>query len=393
VTGQLALDGSVPALVVKRDDYPLHHGTLAVLRSLGRAGVPVHLVSDDRRSPVAWSRYLAGRHGWGDGPAVERLRALSERLGRCVAVAVDDESAALLAEHADVLRGPLLLPAVPPHLPRQLADKAALAGLCGRHGVPTAVGALVETPEQLAALLRRTQPPYVVKVARPWESPGIGAGRVQHAATADHVRLLVARLACPVVVQERLRATPDGDVMCIGHLDDSGRSAFAMTAVKVRSYPAEAGQTCLGRARQDETLVAASLDALRAFGYAGVFDLDWRWDPRDGRYRLLDVNPRVGASFRVAQRSDGVDAVRALHLSLTGRAVPPAPLREGRALVVGQYDALTAPHYVRAGGLRPWLASRRGEREGAWWARDDVRPAAGLLLRGAQRALVPRRAA
>src|SRR5262245_20995836 len=53
--------GSVPVLVLKIGWYPLSHGTLGAVRSLGRAGVAVHAVCEDRFVPYAFSRYLSSQ--------------------------------------------------------------------------------------------------------------------------------------------------------------------------------------------------------------------------------------------------------------------------------------------------------------------------------------------
>src|SRR5262249_30275198 len=58
-------------------------------------------------------------------------------------------------------------------------------------------------------------------------------------------------------------------------------------------------------------------------GFRGIADLDWRLDLRDGRYKLVDFNPRVGNQFRLFETEAGIDVVRAMHLDLTGRPVPP----------------------------------------------------------------------
>ena len=58
------LDTSVPLLVVKIGPYPLHHGGVGVIRSLGRLGVPVYAVTESRVTPAALSRYLRGRVVW-----------------------------------------------------------------------------------------------------------------------------------------------------------------------------------------------------------------------------------------------------------------------------------------------------------------------------------------
>ena len=55
-----ALDGDVPALVLKVGRYPIHHGGLGAVRSLGRAGVPTYAVIEDPHTPLARSRLLTG---------------------------------------------------------------------------------------------------------------------------------------------------------------------------------------------------------------------------------------------------------------------------------------------------------------------------------------------
>lgn len=55
-------DPGVPALVLRLDRNPFHHGTLGAVRSLGRAGVEVHALVESARSPVARSRHLHRAH-------------------------------------------------------------------------------------------------------------------------------------------------------------------------------------------------------------------------------------------------------------------------------------------------------------------------------------------
>ncbi len=60
----LAVDRDVAALIVKVGNYPLHHGGVDAIRSLGRLGVPVYAVSEDRWTPAALSRYCRGHYVW-----------------------------------------------------------------------------------------------------------------------------------------------------------------------------------------------------------------------------------------------------------------------------------------------------------------------------------------
>jgi D-aspartate ligase len=178
-----------------------------------------------------------------------------------------------------------------------------------------------------------------------------------------------------------------------GYCDARSNCLVSFTGVKWRSYPPYAGATSLGSCQDNETLRGHAEQLLHAIGYRGIVDLDYRLDLRDGEYKLLDFNPRVGAQFRVFEDAAGVDVVRALHLDLTGREVRRRPQRDGRVFVVEQSDLLASLGYHRAGdlSLRSWLSSLRGaRRELAWFARDDLAPfllmCVRFLLRGVQHA-------
>jgi predicted ATP-grasp superfamily ATP-dependent carboligase len=131
---------------------------------------------------------------------------------------------------------------------------------------------------------------------------------------------------------------------------------------------------------------------LAELSYRGLVDLDLRRDARDGQYKLLDFNPRLGAQFRLFRNQDGLDVVLAAYLDLTGQAVPEGTQLNGRRFLVENYDPLAALRYWRDGELRPgsWLASLRSVDELAWFARDDLRPFGLMCTRMAARAITRR---
>jgi D-aspartate ligase len=122
---------------------------------------------------------------------------------------------------------------------------------------------------------------------------------------------------------------------------------------------------------------------MRAVGYRGPLDCGFRYDERDGTYKLLDVNPRVGASFRLFVSNNDADVVTAMYLDLTGQAVPAWEPVEGRKWVAENSDVISSIVYWRNGELSVggWLRSLRGVDETAWFTRDDLRPAFTMLRR------------
>jgi predicted ATP-grasp superfamily ATP-dependent carboligase len=355
---------------------------------------------DGPRSPLAYSRHLSGRIFWtpdlDDVPALlDGLREIGEAIGgRPVIIPTDDAGAILLAENADVLTKVFRLPDQPRDLPRQLASKEHLAGLCVRLGVPTpkvravpSIGGMGELPGDLAF-------PVVIKVAEPWQSGerhGLKSTTIVH--DAAELGELAGRFAPgegpAVLLQEYLPADSCEDWFFHGHVgeDADGSAAFRMsvTGQKIRSFPPTAGITTLGRAWDNPDLRAVAEHFLGAVGYRGIVDLDFRLDRRTGSYHLLDANPRPGAQFAVARRSDGIDAAQSLHRELTGHPLAPQTGQSrDHALCVENYDAASTAWSLAHRRITPaewWRSLSAGPVEVAWFARDDVRPAARMWAR------------
>jgi predicted ATP-grasp superfamily ATP-dependent carboligase len=186
-----------------------------------------------------------------------------------------------------------------------------------------------------------------------------------------------------LILQEHIPSSCAEDWVFHGYCNPKTDCFVAFTGRKLRSYPPFAGFTTLGAPVQNEQLNEQSKMLLRAIGYSGVMDIDYRLDKRDGQYKLLDLNPRVGANFRMFEDRAGLDVVRALHLDLTGRSVRQLPMVEERIFIVEPYDLLASLGYMRRGGLtvRAWWRSLKGSREIAWFQWDDPVPGLTMCVR------------
>src|SRR5207302_245894 len=100
-------------------------------------------------------------------------------------------------------------------------------------------------------------------------------------------------------------------------------------------------------------------------------------------------NPRIGATFRLFVDEQGMDVVRFLYSDLTGQPAWLAPMRAGRKWILGDADLGSSLVRARDGRLtlRGWIGSLRGVEEGAWFARDDLRPLWSMARRLVRRVL------
>jgi D-aspartate ligase len=92
--------------------------------------------------------------------------------------------------------------------------------------------------------------------------------------------------------------------------------------------------TTLGRSITNDVLLHHAQTLLKAISYAGIMDLDFRFDERDRQYKLLDFNPRIGAQFRVFVDDNGLDVARALYCDFSPGRLCDAPNRSMGAFLL-----------------------------------------------------------
>ncbi|WP_406330136.1 ATP-grasp domain-containing protein [Streptomyces sp. NBC_00203] len=365
-------DTRIPAVLLRIDQNPFHHGTLGAVRSLGRAGVEVHVVADSAKSPLHTSRYVRQMHlpplpGASPNDILVVLRRVADLIARpAVLVPMDDASAIAVGRMRDELAPSYLLPTMPYTLPERVADKAELAALCASAGIPHPVTLVPDSPARAADDARQLGLPLVAKWSRPWLLPA-GSGLrstvlVRSVQQARELYLRTEEAGSRLLLQAYLPPGPDRDWFFHGYADHSGAVRAGGPGRKQLAWPRGAGLTAVGCWTPNPQVQALAERLTGELGYRGIFDLDFRRCGATGRYHLLDFNPRPGAQFRLFADSAGLDVVRALHLDLTGRPLPDGAPLAGRTFVVENYAPLAA------------LRAAPGGRELAWYARDDRAP-------------------
>ncbi|WP_018654393.1 hypothetical protein [Actinomadura flavalba] len=394
------LDTGLPVVLLRTDPNPFHHGTLGAIRSLGRRGVAVHAALAGRTEPVAASRHLRAAHtGWPgpDEPAAlrQRLAGLAHRIGaRPLLVPLDDAGAIYAAENSAELAQWYVLPPQDPDAPRRVADKDALTAACERRGIPVPETHRPTNRDELRDAVAALGLPLVAKWSRPWLLPS-GSRSTWLVRTVAEARALPVGADGPggPLLLQRLVPSGGGDWFFHGYFDGDGRCLFGATGRKHVSYPDDTGHTVAGEWVDRPELAEQACRLVGALGYRGVVDLDLRFDPGAGVYRLLDFNPRLGAQFRLFEDARGLDLVRTLHLDASGRPVPPVAPRYGRTLLVeNQFLRRTLGSRGAVARFRDLAATG----DLAWYDRGDLGPFLAMgrhsLTRVAGRALVRARA-
>ena len=380
-----------PAVTVfKTADYPLHAGTIGIARSAGRMGLDVHVVGEPSSSPVGRSRYVRGTssvpRATADSPEqVAQWLCETAPPGRPLLVPIDDVGAVFVQRHAEVLTKAFRYHVVPEGLSEQLSAKATMAELARAAGVPCPTHARPMTSTALEEFLAHSPLPVVVKVNDPEiakRNPGVPG--VVIARSAAEVRDMWTRHVVDgepnCILQDYIPGGADTVWMINGYVDSTSRLRFVATGRKLRQWPAYTGATSLGICERNDLVVALTQRLVEHIGYRGILDIGWRFDARDGQYKLLDFNPRIGATFRLFVGGQDTDVLRALYADLVDGEILDGEVRDGRTWVNDAYDWAAALRYIKdrrltVGGYRRSLS---GVDESVWAAPDDPVPASAM---------------
>ena len=379
-------DVSTPVVVVN-----CKLGALAIMRSLGRLGVPVYGVDADPRSPGMLSRYCRERFLFGleaSRPTefLERLSEVGRRLGRhAILIPTSDETAQFVVDHAEALARWFIFPRNDPGMIGRLVSKRGMYQLALEHGVPTPVTLFPESLDEVEAFLPKITFPVMLK--------GIFGNRLQlqgkdkmvvvHSPEEliDRYRAMEDPEMPNLMLQEYIPGDDDQIYIFNGYFDQQSRCLASFTGHKIRQFPVHTGCASLGVCRTNDEVARTTIRFMQAIGYQGILDIGYRYDHRDGQYKVLDANPRVGQAFRLFVAENDMDVVRSLYLDLTGQAQLAIVPREGRRWLIEDFDLISTLHYFREGtlGFGEWLRSFKGVEESAWFSWSDPRPFAQML--------------
>ncbi|MHB8491635.1 MAG: carboxylate--amine ligase [Solirubrobacteraceae bacterium] len=327
---------------------------------------------------------------------MECLDEASRALGRAILVPIDDAASVFVDDHVAELRDGFIFPLQPPGLARRLSSKRGMYELCVEHGIPTPVSAFPESEEEVRLHAADASFPVVAKCINAGEAPP-GAPRVVIADDVDALlnayREMATATGHNVMLQEYVPGTPESVWMFNGYFDSTSVCRLGFTGKKIRQSPPYTGATTLGVCLANATVYDNTVKLMSAIGYRGILDLGYRHDARDDQYKLIDVNPRIGGTFRLFVGEDGVDVLRAMYLDLTGESVSQSAALEGRRWIVEPLDIGSTMTYIRRGDITPrdWLRSLSGVRECAWFAADDPLPFLALWPALLRDRMVPRR--
>jgi predicted ATP-grasp superfamily ATP-dependent carboligase len=379
---------ALPVLVLEMQ----HHGALGVMRSLGRLGVRVYGTHPTRWPAASFSRYCKKVFALDleRAPAqtsVDCLLDIARSMGTMpLLIPTNDETALYVAQNCSKLQEGFLFPVNPFQVVWSLYNKKAMYHLAKRLSIPTPETVFPQCRKDVLEFCDKAQFPVMLKASDNIQTSRRAGKKMVIARSRDELMSQYGTMEddCnpTLMIQEYISGDDDSVWMFNGYFDENSECLFGITGQKLHQTPVYTGMTALGICLPNRAVESATKTLVKAVGYKGILDIGYRYDSRDGAYKLLDANPRLGATFRLFVGDNGMDVIRAQYLHFTGQPVPPNNIRMGRKWILEDADLRSCIRYYRDGALTPqdWLESYRGIEECAWYAADDILPFLRMCL-------------
>lgn len=368
----------VGAVVVGGD-----HQGLGIVRSLGRRNVPICVI-DDERSIARFSRYTTHSvivKGLRDEKTtVDTILDIGRRLSLqgWVLYPTRDETVAAFSRYRDALAEFFHVPTPDWNVAKWVWDKRNTYQLAKQLGIPIPRTWYPSQPDELDEI--QAHPPFAVKPAikehffyktkaKAWRANSFKELKELFRKAADQVG------PGEVMIQDLI---PGGGLQQFAYCAffKDGQAIGSMVARRTRQHPPEFGRASTFVETVDlPILEELSLRFLRAIDYYGLVEIEYKLDPRDGEYKLLDVNGRTWG-YHTLGFSAGVDFSYLLFADQSGQKTQPCRARVGTSWVRLVTDLPTGVQEILR-GRQSWgtyLRSLKGYDTEAVFSREDPLP-------------------
>jgi len=356
---------------------------LEVVRSLGRHGIPVWVLQHGDQLLATLSRFNRRTLSWPSQDEAENVNFLvqlaeRENLVNWVLFPTGDEGTALVARHHETLSRHFRLTTPPWDALKWLYDKRLTYELADRVGVDRPWTVWPANRDDVAA--SECSYPVILKPAYRNRFNRFTASKAWRIDTREQ---LIARyteastLVDPgtLMIQE-LVPGGGGSQFSYTALCQDGQPIASLTANRSRQIPMDFGRaSTFVETVEDPATTAAATRLLAALRYTGIIEVEFKRDLRDGKLKLLDINPRVWGWHSLCGFA-GVDYPYLLWLLSNGEPIPEAKAALGMRWVRMSTDLPTAIREILRGrlSLREYLRSIRPPVAPAIYASDDPLP-------------------
>ncbi len=159
-----------------------------------------------------------------------------------------------------------------------------------------------------------------------------------------------------------------------GYYDQKYRLKAYSPYIKERQYPTDFGVGTFFRTQKNGLLIRWGDEIIRHIEYCGLVDVEFKHDPRDDSWKIIEINPRTCMHNSLASVAN-LNLEYIAYLDTLGKNVPLAACAKmgiGWTHVSKDFASALKNHGM---SFRKWLASIKGPKTHAYFSWKDPLPA------------------
>jgi D-aspartate ligase len=374
---------------------------LQVSRILAQRGVPVIGITSNLKSHT--SRTRACEKVLCADTGTEELTATLVSLGpnlrqKAVLFPCHDKSVLMISRNRQKLEPWYHIVLPPPDIVEMMVDKIRFYSYAQDQGFPIPDTYFLNSRVDAEAAAQRLTFPCLLKPPwRPMEwtqhtkkKALVAASPAELLTLYDHYH----RWADVLIAQDWI-VGPDANLYsCNCYFDSNAEPIVTFVARKLRQWPPETGQSCLGEECRDEVVLRESVRLFKSVNYRGLGYVEMKRDEHSGKYFIVEPNVGRPTGRSAIAEAGGVELHYTMYCDAVGLPLPTNRVQKytGAKWIHLLRDFQSAIHYWRKGELAPreWWRSVRGRKTYALFSWRDPAPFLAALLKALPTYLSPR---
>ncbi|MFH1678406.1 MAG: hypothetical protein ABH914_02170 [Candidatus Omnitrophota bacterium] len=355
---------------------------LGLVRSLGRRNIEVKGIDSDGFEIASFSRYCKKTICPPDALLNFLIERAKNSVDKEVLFPTADEYVLFVSRNREVLSRyyRFLLP--DQEVLEAVLNKHKFYELAMRHGV--SVPMTIYCPDE-QALIKQTggfsypcilKPIYIHEFRKIY--PNLKAVSVHNRDELIEKFREISGNGIKVCIQEIIPGADDQQYSACFYLNRNSHPLAVFTQRKLRQHPVGFGVGTYVDNTWCSEIVDLAGEFLKKIGYAGICEVEFRRDPRDNQYKMIEINPRLWTQHALAAKSN-IDIAYTAYADLSDIKEFPDSRRQTQKRINWIFpprDIRASLVYLFRGELRfkDWMRSFNGRKEWAIFAWDDLMP-------------------
>jgi predicted ATP-grasp superfamily ATP-dependent carboligase len=185
-----------------------------------------------------------------------------------------------------------------------------------------------------------------------------------------------------VMIQEIIPGSSNHLYGFNGYFDKKLKLNGCFTSRRIREWPTKAGCACFVEELDVPELAEIVYKLIKKINYFGIIDSDFKKDPRDGRFKLLDINPRFWMQISLPARC-GINLPYISYMETLGKSAKKVHSSKKNIKWIFMVDDIRSAHSSISNGdlsITDWLFSLMGKKEFAIFNINDPLPFFSIIL-------------